>query len=74
MKSLKTLKEIIANLDMDICIIEKDYAGIRNALEYWGYSLDGWTPAQVKAAVDSLAKSDPYFVRLARDLKRKVAA
>lgn len=73
MKSLKTLKEIIANMDMDICIIEKDYAGIRNALEYFGYMPD-WTPAQVKTAVDTLVKSDPYFVRLAKDLKRGVPA
>lgn len=67
MKSLKTLKEIIANMDMDICIIRKEYAGVRNALEYFGYMPD-WTPSQVKTAVDQLAR-DPYYSRMAKDLK-----
>jgi hypothetical protein len=64
------LKGIIANLDMDICIVEKDYQGIQNALEYWGYALDGYTPAQVKAATDDLAANDPYFIKLRKDLKK----
>ena len=64
--STNQLRDIIANADhMQLMVVRRQYADIHTALVEDGFEIDLQT---VMVVVDQLASSDPFFVRLAKDL------
>ena len=54
------LKEVIANIDADVCIVRKEYDTVDSYLRDAGYFC---SKKQIKTAVDELRR-DPYYSRL----------
>lgn len=64
--STAQLKDIIANADhLQLMVVRRQYAEIRDALTSEGYDVDLQI---VMVVVDQMASSDPFFVQLAKDL------
>lgn len=64
--SNEQMKDIIANADhLQMMVIRRQYADIYGALCDDGFNVD---IQSVMVVVDQLASSDPFFVRLAKDL------
>ncbi len=61
------LRDIIANSDMDVLIVNRRYAEIRTTLANIGHEVDIQI---VMAIVDQMASQDWYFVRLAQTVNK----